>query len=108
VSFAAITLCVASQRVFVVYFVIDSVRKLLDIPSYNEFVYVDLIIETLIRPYALCVVTMASPDIRFNVLCRNSIMILLFTSSTFGTIRKISGCYVSFCCKHDEIIASLR
>jgi hypothetical protein len=32
VSFAAITLCVASQRVF--YFVIDSVRKLLDIPSY--------------------------------------------------------------------------
>jgi hypothetical protein len=36
VSFAAITLCVPSQRVFVVvvYFVIDSVRKLSDIPSY--------------------------------------------------------------------------
>jgi len=36
--FAAITLCVASQRVFivVVYFVIDSVRKLLDTPSYNS------------------------------------------------------------------------
>jgi hypothetical protein len=37
VSFAAITLCVASQRVFVVfvaYFVIDSVRKLFDTPSY--------------------------------------------------------------------------
>jgi hypothetical protein len=42
VSFAAITLCVASQRVFivvvvvvvVVYFVIDSVRKLLDPASY--------------------------------------------------------------------------
>jgi hypothetical protein len=36
-SFAAITLCVASQRVFivvVVYFVIDSVRKLLDTPLY--------------------------------------------------------------------------
>jgi hypothetical protein len=33
-SFAAIILCVASQRVFiVVYFVIDSVRKLLDTPS---------------------------------------------------------------------------
>jgi hypothetical protein len=32
VSFVTITLCVASQRVFVVvvYFVIDSVRKLLD------------------------------------------------------------------------------
>jgi hypothetical protein len=39
VSFAAVTLCVASQRVFIfvgVYFVIDSVRKLLDTPSYNE------------------------------------------------------------------------
>jgi hypothetical protein len=40
VSFAAITLCVASQRVFivvivvVVYFVIVSVQKLLDTPSY--------------------------------------------------------------------------
>jgi hypothetical protein len=38
VSFAAITLCVASQRVFivvvVVYFVIGSVRKLLGTPSY--------------------------------------------------------------------------
>jgi hypothetical protein len=37
VSFAAITLCVTSQRVFitaVVYFVIDSVRKLFDTPSY--------------------------------------------------------------------------
>jgi len=35
VSFAAITLCVASPRVFifVVYFVIDSVRKLMDTPS---------------------------------------------------------------------------
>jgi hypothetical protein len=34
VSFAAITLCVASQRVFivVVYFVIDLVRKHLDTP----------------------------------------------------------------------------
>jgi hypothetical protein len=35
VSFAAITLRVASQRAFiVVYFVIDSVQKLLDTPSY--------------------------------------------------------------------------
>jgi enhancing lycopene biosynthesis protein 2 len=36
VSFAAITLCVTSQRVFivVVYFVIDSVRKLLTTPPY--------------------------------------------------------------------------
>jgi hypothetical protein len=36
VNFAAITLCVVSQRVFivVVYFVIDSIRKLLDTPLY--------------------------------------------------------------------------
>jgi hypothetical protein len=41
VSFAAITLCVASQRVFivVVYFVIDCVRKLLDTPSYCDSMY---------------------------------------------------------------------
>jgi hypothetical protein len=38
VSFAAITVCVASQQVFivVVYFVIDSVRKLLVTLSYLE------------------------------------------------------------------------
>jgi hypothetical protein len=38
VSFAAITLCVASQRVFsvAVYFVIGSVRKLLVTPSYCD------------------------------------------------------------------------
>jgi hypothetical protein len=38
VTFTAITLCVASQRVLIgiiVYFVIDSVRKLLDTPSYH-------------------------------------------------------------------------
>jgi hypothetical protein len=44
VSFAALTLCVGSQRVFivvvvvvvvVVYFVIDSVRKILDVPPYT-------------------------------------------------------------------------
>jgi ABC-type uncharacterized transport system fused permease/ATPase subunit len=38
VSFATVTLCVASQGVFVfvvvIYFIIDSVRKLLDTPSY--------------------------------------------------------------------------
>jgi hypothetical protein len=39
VCFAAITLCVASQRVFIfvcVYFVIDSVWKLLVTPSNND------------------------------------------------------------------------
>jgi hypothetical protein len=34
VSFATITLCVASQLVFIVYFVVDSFRKLLDTSSY--------------------------------------------------------------------------
>jgi hypothetical protein len=44
VSFAAITLCVASQRVFIVvsiYVVIDSVRKLLDTPTYDRLIVND-------------------------------------------------------------------
>jgi hypothetical protein len=43
VDFAAITLCVASQRLFIVvsvYFVIDSVRKRLDTPLYSVCTYV--------------------------------------------------------------------
>jgi hypothetical protein len=43
VSFAATALCVASHQVFIVvsvYFIIDSVRKLLDTPSYNIPAYV--------------------------------------------------------------------
>jgi len=39
VSFATITICVASQRVRIVvrlYLIIDSVRKLLDTPSYTS------------------------------------------------------------------------
>jgi hypothetical protein len=41
VSFVAITLCVASQRVFIVVvdFVIDTVRKILDIPSQHDPVH---------------------------------------------------------------------
>jgi len=41
VSFVAITLCVAPERVLfvVVYFVMDSVRKLLDTPSYCNTVH---------------------------------------------------------------------
>jgi len=51
VSFAAITLCIASRQVFivvVVYFVIDSVRKLLDTPSCMSLVC---------RYVRLCVIT---------------------------------------------------
>jgi hypothetical protein len=36
VSFAALTLYVAFQQVSIVYFAMDSVRKLLDTPSYME------------------------------------------------------------------------
>jgi hypothetical protein len=42
VSFVAITLFVASQRVFIVvsvYFIIDSAQKLLDTPSYVHLHY---------------------------------------------------------------------
>jgi hypothetical protein len=46
VSFASITLCVASQRVFVVVdFVIESVRKLLDTPSYKPMVSANIVYE---------------------------------------------------------------
>jgi len=41
VSFAAIALCVVSQRVFIVVdFVIDSVRRLLDTPSYAVRIFI--------------------------------------------------------------------
>jgi hypothetical protein len=53
VSFAAITLCVASQRVFivVVYFIIDSVRKFLDTSSYVSHLPVSF---TCLADFVLC------------------------------------------------------
>jgi hypothetical protein len=45
VSFAAIILCVASQRVFIIVlacFVIDSIRKLLDTPAYRGVITNDV------------------------------------------------------------------
>jgi hypothetical protein len=57
VSFVAITLCVVSERVFIVvvaYFVIESVRKLLDTPSYATKIMSDRKHKThfiIIRPY---------------------------------------------------------
>jgi uncharacterized membrane protein len=53
VSFAAITLCVVSQRVFivaVVYFVVDSVWKILDTPSYYQHSVCDLLHDRLVVP----------------------------------------------------------
>jgi hypothetical protein len=52
VSFAAVTLYVASQRVFIVvriYFIIDSVRKLLVTPSYIQPFVVQVLAEPSIR-----------------------------------------------------------
>jgi hypothetical protein len=40
VSFAAITLCVASGVFVLVYFVIDSVQKLLDTPTYVDLILI--------------------------------------------------------------------
>jgi hypothetical protein len=67
-SFPAITLCVASQRVFIVddvYFVIDSVRKILDIHSYaclkhvvsefREFHFRTVYVCLFVHPYNLLV-----------------------------------------------------
>jgi hypothetical protein len=53
VSSVAITLCVASQRVFIfvsVYFVINSVRKLLDTPSYKFGVIIKRSVPTVNEP----------------------------------------------------------
>jgi hypothetical protein len=52
VSSTATTLCVASQRVIQklsVYFIIDSVRKLLDTPSYNRNI-LNVIVTQLLEP----------------------------------------------------------
>jgi hypothetical protein len=57
VSFAAITLCVASQRVFIivsVYFVIDSVRKLLDTLYYSRNMEIFYIYLTVFPVTFLC------------------------------------------------------
>jgi len=52
VSFAAITLCVASQQVFIfvsTYFVIDLVWKLLDTPTYFYMIFSNIILPSQIR-----------------------------------------------------------
>jgi hypothetical protein len=69
VTFVAIILCVASQRVFivVVYFVIDSVRKLLDTPSYlllrlENIIYRESVYRKLLKTirYTFCMFNVAS------------------------------------------------
>jgi hypothetical protein len=52
VNFVAITLCVASQRIIRkvgVYFIMDSVRKRLDTPSYSKYAVIFLSITILIN-----------------------------------------------------------
>jgi hypothetical protein len=72
VSFVAITLCVPSQQVFfVVYFIIDSVRKLLDTPSYMEganfncFVICSPVSKTKVFVIFSCMITLNSHLILF-------------------------------------------
>jgi hypothetical protein len=80
VIFAAITLCVASQRVFivvvvVVYFVIGSVRKLLDTPSYE-----DLLLCTFLKlPSSFC--------IKKYTLNRAMLLLNLSLRTTFPFVR---------------------
>jgi hypothetical protein len=71
VSFAAITLCVASRLVFVaVYFVIDSVRKLLDTSSYIYIIIVA--VRTALKTLTLGSWVRIPPGTRMytRVLCR--------------------------------------
>jgi hypothetical protein len=75
VSFAAISLCVASWRVFiisVVYFVIDSVRKLLDISSTqkkNNFLRIPLtFLQSAVHSLANCTVYIAWAIYRQDIL----------------------------------------
>jgi hypothetical protein len=54
-SFDAITLCLASEQVIPkvsVYFIIDSVRKLLDTPSYFNRKLVSVCVNSAQSPYA--------------------------------------------------------
>jgi hypothetical protein len=62
VSFAAITLCVASQEVFivVVYFVIDSVRNLLVTPSYVCTSLMTCVLFCLLTAFALLFASLTS------------------------------------------------
>jgi hypothetical protein len=66
VSFATTTLCVASQRVGCRYFVIDSVLKLLDTPSY------------LITPWPKCTFQSAEVVLNISLLWRRNVLLLTF------------------------------
>jgi hypothetical protein len=94
VSFAAITLCVASQRVFivVVYFVIDSVRKLLDIPSYLSTTK-----KTLVYIFTLTV-----SDINWNTLQVGTCATHVQTFSIAGSLDKKRAFVVFFISLHCE------
>jgi hypothetical protein len=89
VSFATITLCVAYQ-VFIVYFVIDSVQKLLDIPSYTH-----TNIRHNTQAYVLC--SYYRHFVGGNVNCIYSISVLLWAKSLFHHL-------VSTHCAHVELL----
>jgi hypothetical protein len=66
VGFAAITICFASQRVFIVvrvYFVIDSVRKLLDTPSYvRVYIYIYICVCVCVCVFIFMSLTLSGSD----------------------------------------------
>jgi hypothetical protein len=86
VSFATITLCVVSQRVFivVVYFVIDSVRKLLDTSSYIKKWFIKACRVALITPWnnvllqKLAVTQLVK---KFHTFCETRRSITVFTTA---------------------------
>jgi hypothetical protein len=92
-SFAAITLCVASQPVFifVVYFVIDSVRKLLDTPSYILNYH----------SYKIIILRVAN-FIPFRFLIATKICVLNNTI-TFAQMFTRHDNYVQFCSRYSPI-----
>jgi hypothetical protein len=106
VSFAAITLCVASQRVLIfliVYFVIDSVRKIVYTPSYIQTTFKFL--PTFQRRYLISWISLPSFLLSFLpsffvsyyvLLFLVSITFLCFISFSFLTFFCFSPC--SFLC----------
>jgi hypothetical protein len=116
VCFATITLCVASQQVFIVvslYFVIDSVRKLLDTPSYLFVIYVMYLHLQKVRNGKACgfilerlTIQNCATELRFTAGCKgeNCKRVWLFYDSFITLIwSHTSVC----CCLPCNVIESL-
>jgi hypothetical protein len=92
VSFAAITLCVAFQRVFivviVVYFVMDSVRKLLNTPSYSLLIEFERILSLLLTPWkrVLFEELIFTPLVKLPAFHETRNFITVFTRARHGSL----------------------